>query len=101
MPVFIAALIGALVSAAGSMVGRVLVGLGVGLVTFGGVATLVNTARDTAFGYLNQAGAVSQIGNYLGLLQVGTCLNILFSALIVRLTLRGLSGDSIKRWVTK
>ena len=37
MPVFIAALIGGLVSAAGSLVGRVLVSLGIGYVVFSGL----------------------------------------------------------------
>lgn len=101
MPMFIAALIGALIQAASSMVGRVLVGLGVGLVVFGGVNSLLNLARDTAFGYLNQAAAVAEIGRYMGLLQIGTCVNILFSALVIRLTLNGLTGDNLKKWVTK
>lgn len=101
MPVFIAALVGALVQAASSMVGRVLVGLGVGLVVFGGVNSLLTSARDMAFQYLNQAAAVSEIGRYMGLLQIGACVNILFSALVIRLTLNGLTGDNLKKWVTK
>lgn len=101
MPLFVAALMGALISAAGSIVGRVLIGLGIGLLVFSGVNTLLNTARDVAFQYLNQASAVAEIGRYMGLLQIGTCVNILFSALLIRLTLNGLTGDTLKKWVTR
>lgn len=101
MPLFIAALIGGLVQAASSMVGRVLVGLGVGLAVFSGVNTLLSSAKDLAFQYLNQAAAVAEIGRYMALLQIGTCANILFSALLIRLTLNGLTGDTVKKWITK
>ena len=101
MPLFIAALIGGLVQAAATMAGRVLVGLGIGVAVFTGVSTLINSARSTAFGYLDTASGFAQIAQYMGMLQIGTCVNILFSALIIRLTLRGLQGDSIKRWVTR
>ncbi|MEK8084886.1 DUF2523 family protein [Aquabacterium sp. A3] len=101
MPLFIAALIGGLVQAASTMAGRVLVGLGIGVAVFSGVSTLINTARTTAFSYLDSAATFAQIAQYMGLLQIGTCVNILFSALIIRLTLRGLQGDTIKRWVTR
>jgi hypothetical protein len=101
VPLFIAALIGGLVQAAGTIVGRVLVGLGIGVAVFSGVATLINTARTLAFQYLDQASGVAQIAQYMGMLQIGTCVNILFSALVIRLTLRGLAGDTIKKWVTR
>lgn len=101
MPLFIAALIGGLIQAASTMVGRVLVGLGIGVAVFSGVSTLINAARTMAFQYLDQAAGAAQIAQYMGMLQIGTCINILFSALIIRLTLRGLTGDTIKTWVTR
>lgn len=101
MPVWIASLIGGLIQASMSMVGRVLVGLGVGVVSFGGVSLLVTEAKTRAFSYLDQASAVAQIAQFMGILQIGTCLNILFSALMIRLVLQGLQGDTIKKWVTK
>lgn len=101
MPVIFAALIGGLVSAAATFAGRILIALGIGLVVFSGVSALVTEAKTRAFGYLDQASAVGQIGQFMGILQIGTCLNILFSAYMIRLVLQGLTGDSIKRWVTK
>jgi len=101
MPVIIAALIGGLISAAASMAGRILIALGIGVVVFNGVSLLVTEAKTRAFSYLDQAAGVGQIGQFMGILQIGTCLNILFSALMIRLVLHGLTGDSIKKWVTK
>lgn len=101
MPLIFAALIGGLVSAAATFAGRILIALGIGLVVFSGVSALVTEAKVRAFGYLDQASAVGQIGQFMGILQIGTCLNILFSAYMIRLVLHGLTGDSIKRWVTK
>lgn len=101
MPIFIAALIGGLVQAAATMAGRVLVGLGIGVAVFTGVSSLINTAKATAFQYLDTAASVVQIAQYMGMLQIGTCINILFSALMIRLTLRGLQGDTVKKWVTR
>lgn len=100
MPVFIAALIGGLVQAASSMVGRVLVALGVGVVTFSGISLLLGAAKAAAWGYLNSAAA-SSIGQFLGLLQVGTCMNIWFSAFAAKAAISGLSGDNVKKWITK
>lgn len=101
MPVWIAALVGGFISAAASFAGRVLIGLGVGVVVFNGVSLLVTEAKSRAFNYLDQASAVGQIGQFMGILQIGTCINILFSALMIRLVLHGLTGDSLKRWITK
>ena len=101
MPVIIAALIGGLIQAASSMVGRVLVGLGMGVVTYMGVSGLFNQLKTAAFSYMDQAYAVPQVGQWMAILKVGTCMNILFSALLVRLTLQGLSSGAVKRWITK
>ncbi|MFZ4551884.1 MAG: DUF2523 family protein [Aquabacterium sp.] len=101
MPVLIASLIGALAQAASTLAGRALVAFGLGVVTFSGVSSLVDVAKTAAFSQLDKAAAVSQVGQYMGLLQVGTCVNIWFSAYLVRLALNGLTNGSIKRWVTK
>lgn len=101
MPVWIAALIGGLVQVALSTVGRVLVGLGIGVVTYSGVSIALDEAKTRAFAYMDQASNFAQIGQFMGMLQIGTCFNILFSALTIRLVLHGLTGDTVKKWVTK
>lgn len=94
-------LLNGLITLAGTWAGKALIGLGIGAVTYTGVSTAVGAAKTMAFGYLNQAAAVAAIGQFLGLLQIGTCINILFSAYVIRLTMQGLTGDTVKKWVTK
>lgn len=101
MPIFIAALLGALVQAALSTVGRVLVGLGIGVVAYSGMSLVLNEAKTRAFQFMDQASSFSQIGQFMGLLQIGTCFNIMFSAITIRFVLAGLTGDTVKKWVTK
>jgi hypothetical protein len=101
MPTLIAALIGGLVQAAMSLVGRVLVGFGIGLVTYAGVSVLFNNLKTLAFSYMDQAVASASVGQWIGVFKIGTCMNILFSAVLVRLTLSGLTSGTVKRWITK
>jgi hypothetical protein len=101
MPVIIAAILGGLVQAMGSLVGRALVALGIGAVTYAGVSTLFNAIRSSAFSWMDSAAAGGALGPWLAVFHVGACMNILFSAVLVRLTLRGLSSGSFKKWVTK
>lgn len=99
MPLFLAAFLGGLIQATSHIVGRVLIGLGIGFVAFQGVDTLVSTLRADVLSKLQAlAPATVQV---LGVLQVGTCVNIMASALVARLAIRGLSGGVIKRMVQK
>lgn len=97
MPVFIAALIGGLVSAAGSFVGRALIALGVGVVAYSGI----NTAMDAALAIVVANGNALPTGivGMLGVLKIGTGLNIIMSALVIRWTLQGLTSGVVKRFV--
>ena len=99
MPIFVAALIGGLVSAAGSIVGRVLIAMGIGLVTYTGInITLSQFMTD----FINHASAAGPtIVGVMGTLKVGTDANILASSLAARLTLNGLTGGTVKRWIAK
>lgn len=102
MPVFIAALIGGLVQAAGSLVGRVLISLGVGFVVYQGVDVALTTFKTEVFASLAQGvSALPMIDRFMGVFQVGTCFNIIFSALSARLVLSGLTGGAIKRMIFK
>lgn len=99
MPVFIAALLGGLVSAAGSFVGRVLIALGVGFVSYTGVDLALDQFR-TAF-LTGSTALPPQVIGMLGLLKIGTCFNILSSSVTARLVLNGLTSGTIKRMVIK
>jgi len=99
MPVFIAALIGALVSAAGTIVGKVLISLGIGYVAYTGMDVSITWVRDQALANLSGLGA--DIVNMAGVLRIGSAINILTSAMLARLTLNGLTSGVLKKMVVK
>ena len=99
MPFFLSALLGGLINIAGTIVGRVLVALGVSAVTYTGLSTTLDWLKAQAFPRLDTLP--SNIIGLLGVLQVGTCISILASAYLVRMTLAGLTSGSFKKLVTK
>ena len=99
MPIFIAALIGGLVSAAGSMVGRVLIALGVGYVSYKGMDILFSSIKSLMLS--NLSGLPAGVIGLFGILKIGTDVNILFSAITIRFTLNGLTGGALKKMVIK
>lgn len=90
---------GALLQLVSSLVGRVLLALGIGYVSYSGFTVLTDSIRAL---FLNAGGSLpGSVQQILGLLKVGTCFNIAMSALAIRATLAGLSSGSFKRMVTK
>ena len=99
LPVIAAAAIGGLISVTGTIVGRVLIALGVGVVTYTGVQAGIDSLLanlDSAI-----AGVPADILGLLGFMRVGEALNIIISAMSARMLLNGLQGDTIKKWVLK
>lgn len=99
MPIFIAALVGGLVSAAGSFIGRAMIALGVGIVAYSGLTVLLNSIKAQVQASISGIGA--DLLPVVGALQLDTATSILFSALAARLVIRGLTGGTIKRLVIK
>jgi hypothetical protein len=95
MPIFLAALFGGLVQLAGSLVGRVLIALGIGYATYTGVSTGIGAIQSTVQSYLT--GAPATIAAMLGVLKADVCVSILVSAIVARLTLKGLTSGSMTR----
>lgn len=99
MQAFVLMLVGGLIQAAGTLVGRFLISLGVGYVAFSGVDTLVSSLSSDVIGRIS---ALSPIAVQLaGVLQVGTCINIMISAMTARLALMGLQSGTITKLVLK
>jgi len=94
----IGGLLGALAGAMGHMVARVLVSLGIGYVTYQGVDTSITWARDFVFAKLG--GLPADVLGIAGLMQVGTMISIVASALVVRVSIAGLIGGA-KKMVVK
>jgi Protein of unknown function (DUF2523) len=99
MPVFVAALIGGLVSAASSLVGRVLLALGIGYVAYTGISALLDWLKAEVMSELS--GLPAQGITILTLLKVDVGISIIFSAYAARLILAGVTSGAITRMVIK
>lgn len=99
MPVFISAIGGMLLTLTGSIVGRVFIALGLGVVTYTGLS--VTTDQLTSLLDQSLSGLPADIVGLLGYMKVGVCINIIISAIAARMLINGISGDTFKRWVLK
>ncbi|MES2092120.1 MAG: DUF2523 domain-containing protein [Pseudomonadota bacterium] len=101
MPLFISALLGGLLSFAGTMVGRVLISLGYTYIVFQGVLPSIEVFREHANTLMGQAGNISPvIMQIAGVLQIGTCLTMLFNAMVSRVAMQATFG-AIKKMTLK
>ena len=99
MPIFVAAIGGMLINLVGTLVGRVLVALGISVVTYTGLtATLDAIKADTVSSFTALPPEMMAI---IGLMKVGVCISIVTSAIAARMVINGLTGDTFKRWVHK
>lgn len=99
MQFLVAALIGGLLTALASMVGRVLLALGIGYVTFTGVGTLgdwLMTQIQTAMG-----GLPADIASFLSWLWVDKAITMVFSAFVAALAFRLGGSDTITQMIVR
>lgn len=99
MQIFIGALIGALIQVLGTLVGKILVSLGIGYAVFSGVDTSITYARDFFIAKVAAQGANAVA--VASALKVGVCISIITSAITTRLTINGLTGGTLKRFTMK
>lgn len=99
MPAIIAAIGGMLLNIVGSLVGRVLVALGISVVTYTGISATIDSLRDDAIAALN--GLPGELLGLLAYMKVGVAISIITSAITARLVLMGLTSGTFKRWVIK
>lgn len=99
MPVFIASIVGALIQITGSLVGRVLLALGLSVVTYTGVSTSLDNLKATA---LQHASSLPpDLLAILSYLKVGESISVMVGAVVARQIINGVQNDSVKRWVLK
>ena len=95
MPLFLAALLGGLISALGSVIGRILISLGIGFVTYQGFNVLLGFIKTRITTEISSLDPL--ILQIFSTLQIDTAINILFSAYAVRLVIQGVTGGSVTR----
>ncbi len=99
MPVFIAAIGGMLINIVGTLAGRVLVALGIGVVTYTGLNASMDWLKAQALTSLQ--GMPADVVSLIAWLKVGQCISIVTSAIAARALISGMQGDTFKRWVLK
>ena len=99
MPLWVAAIVGGLIQVAGTLVGKVLLSLGIGYITYTGVDTGIAWAKVQFIA--NVSGLPADAVQIMGVLKIGTAVSILSSALLARMTLAGLTSGSFKKMVVK
>ena len=99
MPWLGALFAGAFLNIVGSLVGRVLSALAIGVVAYTGLNASMTWLKTGAVSAL--LGLPPQVVGILSLMQVGSCISMVFSAMLIRFTLQGMQSDTIKSWVKK
>ncbi len=88
-------IVAGLASGVGQIVAKTLVTLGLGYVSYTGFEALVDLNQSQIMHLLS--GLPPTTVALLGVLKVGVCLNIWFSALVIKMTFWGLNNDTISR----
>jgi cell division protein FtsX len=99
MPVFIASIGGMLINLVGTLAGRVLVALGISVVTYSGINATLDALKSQAISSFT--ALPPEVMSMLSMMRVGQCISIVSSAIAARMLLNGLTGDTFKRWVHK
>jgi hypothetical protein len=94
----VALLVGALGPMLMSVAGRVLVAVGIGVVTYAGVDVALTALKTSAFN--NFVGLPATVLTVLYVTKVDLAINIIFSALLGNIAMRGLSS-AITKFVHK
>lgn len=95
---FISSLIGALATAMGSLIGRAILALGIGTVTYTGITVAINRFRESAINAVQ--GLPADALGLVGYLWMDKMLTIIFSAVTVSMAMRAIGG-SVKKIVMK
>jgi hypothetical protein len=99
LPVVLASVGGMLLSITGSLVGRVLLSLGIAVITYGGVDVTLTWLKGQAVAAFS--GLPAEMVALMAYMKIGSCISMIFSAIVVRQTLNGISSGSFKKWVLK
>lgn len=95
---FIPALVGALAGAMGSFIGRAIIALGIGTITYTGLSVAIASFKTSVI--TSVSSLPSDAVALVGYLWVDKALSIIFSAVVIALSMR-LIGGSLKKMVIK
>jgi hypothetical protein len=99
MPLILASLLGGLISITGSILGRVLIGMGISFIAFKGVGVASEWIYSQVRGSL--AGMPDEVLSFLGFLWVDKAISMTFSVWTACLALKMAGSDVVKKMVVK
>jgi len=99
MPAILWALGTLLLNLVGSMAGRVLVALGIGVATYTGLNASLEWLKGQAVASFQSLPP--EVLGMLGVMKVGQCISIITSAIVARAVINGVQSDTFKRWVIR
>lgn len=95
---FLGSLLGGLIQIAGTLAGRVLIALGIGVVSYSGIQVGLSYAENLI--WTNMGALPSAVLQLVGYMRLDDAISLIISAVMARLTINGLTGGALKRWVT-
>ncbi len=99
MPLIVAAIGGMLINLVGTLVGRVLIALGISVITYSGLSITLDWMKSQALSAIG--GLPADVIGMLAMMKVGVAISVVTSAILARQVLNGLTGDTMKKWVGK
>lgn len=97
MPYLVSLIWGALALSIRSLVGRVIIALGISYITYQGADALITSLRNAAFGFLGNVDPT--LLGVVGLARIGESISVVVSAVAAKYALQGLTGSITKMGV--
>ena len=99
MPLWVSSIVGGFIEVAGTLVGKVLLSLGIGYVAYSGIDTALTVAKDAFLD--GMAGLPADAIAIAALLKIGTCVSMLLSAVATKFLIAGATSGALKKMVIK
>jgi len=96
---WIASIGGILIIAGDYIIGRLLILFGVGMISYTGISTSLDWLVNRMLEALGNTP--DNVLSLLSYMQIGTCINIIITAIMTKMAIKGMTGDTAKRWVLK
>jgi len=100
MPLILSALLGAILQLMASLVGRVLLALGLGFIEYAGLQVLFSSVKSYASTAMAGFEGSSLIA-WAGFFRLDVHVSIIISAITIKMIFNGLSGGTVRKLVSK
>lgn len=101
MPAIISTLLSGLLSLAGTLVGRVLLALGLGFVEYQGIKTLMDTVTGRLTDSLTGLSEFPLMLAWAGFFRIDVHISLVASAIGVKMVFMGLQGNTVRKLIHK